>query len=198
MAHCDINLANGLIWPRMQRLLIYRLLVLYLFIMALLLLSLGIRSVQRLSMGIDYLSQGRELDQAFAAGAPNQQAGLKEYAELLRKQLEDNAARIRSVSEAMPPSIDTPLPALALIVNQCAKCSLRSLSFEQPSEEKPARLVFDLTAPVGVSQWSCRTAWLADPVLSFHFPEIRQRQQRLEEINGREFLITQYEAAGRD
>jgi hypothetical protein len=202
MLQCNINLTKGIIWPRKQRVLVYRLLLSYLFIMFVLLLFVSTRAVQQVVSGFHYFSQSRILDRQFAETQPGN-PGLYKVAEQLRTQLEQNAARIDSINGALPKTIHTPLPALVLMVNHSTRGSLHKLDFSQQTARNPVKLQFDLIAPLEASHKTDSAReftdlWGNDPQLSRHFPQIKQLQIRRSSIVSGPVLISQYEAVGKD
>jgi len=202
MPLCNINLAEGIIWSRWKRLLAYRALMAYLFVMALLLISMAGRAVLKVYDGAQYYRQSHKLQQQFAR-LHSGDTDLLKHAEDLKKQLERDAARIESINSALPPSIHTPLPALVLLANQPDKTMLHKFSFSQQTERDPVKLQFDLVTPVGSSHGSSSTKaflekWQNDPVLVQQFPEIKQLQVRRSELASGPVFITQYKAIGKD
>ncbi len=202
MLQCNINLAKGIIWPRKQRVLAYRLLLTYVFVMFLLLLFVSSRSVQQVISGIHYYSQSRKLDRQFTETHPGN-PGLHKVAEQLRTQLDHNTARIDSINGALPKKIHTPLPALVLLVNHSARGSLHKLDFSQQTVRSPVKLQFDLIAPLHAARKTDSAReftdlWVNDPQLSRHFPQIKQLQIRRSTVVSGPVLITQYEAVGKD
>lgn len=200
MLTCNINLAKGIIWSRKKRLLAYRLLLVYLFIMLLLLIAVSALSAQKVIGGLQYFNQSRDLDQAFARTRPGDPS-LHKYAEALKKQLEWNTARVESISEALPPVLHSPLPAFVLLANQSDKYSLHRLAFSQQTGQEPVRLSLDLITPqeqAAVSARAFQELWTRDPELSRQFPEIKQLQVRRVTLAEGPMQITQYEAADRD
>lgn len=198
MPHCDINLAKGVIWSRKQRLLAYRLLMLYLGVMILLLLAVSSRSVQQVFSGIQYFSKTRDIAKIFAQDHP-QQPNIHKHADELTSRLKRDSARIDSINSSLPPALHTPLPALVLLLNQSGKVSIQKMAFAQQTEEKPVKLLFDLITPQDQSAGrQLQDRWLNDPYLSVHFPEIKQLQVRRSTVGGEPVLITQYEAIGKE
>jgi len=202
MPRCNINLAEGIIWLRRKRLLAYRLLMLYLFVMAFLLLLMGELSIRKIRDGIWYYRQSCELQEAFTQRHPAA-ADILDHAKGLKKRLELDAARIESIDHALPPSILTPLPALVLLANQPDQTMLHKFSFSQETKKNPVRLRFDLITPVASRSGASSTAaflkkWKNDPVLVHQFPEIKQLQVRRAELASGPVFITQYEAPSKD
>jgi len=202
MPHCDINLAEGIIWPRWKRLLAYRLLLIYFFVMALLLLSMTGRIVQKIYNGVVCYRQSREFQLTFSKLHPAR-ANLINHAQGLKAQLDRDAARIESINDALPPSIHTPLPALVLLANQPDKNMLHKFEFSQQTKNDPVKLRFDLITPVHSTRGASSSAvflqkWKRDPHLTRQFPEIKQLQVRRAELAGGPVFITQYKALSKD
>jgi len=202
MLRYNINLAEGSIWPRWKRLLTYRLLIVYLFLMALLLLTAAARAAVNIRCGVRYYRKSREIQRQFALLHP-ENADLLEHARGLKEQLDRDAACVESIDSALPPSVHTPLPALVLLANQPNKGMLHKFSFSQQAKKDPVKVHFDLITPVGSSRNGSSSKafmeqWQKDPVLSHQFPEIRQIQVRRTELASGPVFITQYEAISKD
>jgi len=94
MPRCNINLAKGIIWPRWKRLLAYRALIVYFFVMALLLILMAARAVLKIYDGAQYYSQSRKLQQKFARLHPK------------GTDLLEHADELKVSSNRMPPALN--------------------------------------------------------------------------------------------
>ncbi len=196
MPRCNINLAEGIIWPRWKRLMAYRMILTYLLVMALLLLVVIGRAIQKIHAGAQYRQQSQQIQKDFTQLHPAS-SDLLDHAQCLKKQLEVNAARIESINDALSPSIYTPLPALILLANQPDKGLLHKFSFSQQTQKDSVKLSFDLVTPVSSVQNPAKfflKQWQDDLVLVQQFPEIKQLQVRCSELASGPVFITQYEA----
>jgi hypothetical protein len=202
MPHCNINLAKGIIWSRWKRRLAYRIIIIYLFTMTLLMVSMASRAVQKIHDGVQYYRQSRAMEQEFIQVHPNA-ADLLNYAEDLKKQIDQSAARIESIRETLPESLHSALPALVLLANHSDKSTLHKLAFSQQSPQEPMKLSFDLIVPEyiarnGSPSQSFVQEWQKDPLLAEHFSELKPVRSRRETLNGKPVFITQYEATNKD
>ncbi len=202
MPRCNINLAEGIIWRRWKRLMVYRAVLTYLVIMAFLLVAVMVRAAGKLGCGISFYRQNHTLQQTFAGQCP-ENPDLLDHAQDLKEQLDRDAARIASISEALPESVHSVLPALVLLANQPDKSMLHKLSFTQQSEKVPLKLSFDLTVPESAARNGSPSQafvkkWQRDPVLAEHFSELKPVRSRRETQNGEPVFITQYEAMDKD
>lgn len=202
MPRCNINLAEGIIWPRWKRLVAYRIVLTYLLIMAVVLAIVMLRAAENVSDGIGFYSQSRTVQKTFAKQFPGN-PDLLDHALGLKEQIDRNAARISSISEALPESVHSVLPALVLLANQSNKSVLHKLAFTQQSEKGPMKLSFDLVVPEATARNGSPSQafvqkWKSDPVLTEYFSELKPVRSRRETRNGKPVFITQYEAKGKD
>jgi len=202
MPRCDINLAKGIIWPRRIRLRVYRALLTYLLVMSVLLIVAIERSLRQVESGTAFYLKSRALQQTFAEQSP-ESPDLLDHARQLKEQLDKDAARIASISAALPDAVHSILPALVLLANQPDKDMLYKLAFKQQSDEGPMLLLFDLAVPesaarTGAPSQAFVKKWQEDPLLSENFPELKPVRSRRDTINSEPVFITQYEATDKD
>ncbi|MBI9020625.1 MAG: hypothetical protein JEZ10_05160 [Verrucomicrobia bacterium] len=202
MPLCDINLANGIIWPRQIRLRVYRALLTYLLVMSVLLVAVMERAARKVEAGTRFYFESRALQQTFAAQSP-ENPDLLNHARQLKEQLDKDAARIASISDALPGAVHSVLPALVLLANQPEQDMLYKLAFTQKSDKSPMLLSFDLAVPESVARTGSPSQvfvekWQEDPLLAKHFQELKPVRSRRETLGGIPVFITQYEATDKD
>ncbi len=202
MPRCNINLAEGIIWPRWKRLMAYRMILTYLLVMLIVLAITMLRAIGNVSGGIAFYSQSRTVQKTFAKQCPKN-PDLLDHALGLKEQLEQDTARIASISDALPDSVHSVLPALVLLANQSDRSVLHKLAFTQQSEKNPMKLSFDLivsesAARNGSPSQAFVLKWQQDPVLAEHFSELKPVRSRRETRSGKPVFITQYEATNKD
>jgi hypothetical protein len=202
MPRCNINLAEEIIWPRWKRLMAYRIILVYLLVMAVVLVAVMLRAVGKVSDGIAFYSESRAVQKTFAKQYPGT-PDLLDHAQKLKEQLDRNAARIAAIGEALPESVHSVLPALVLLANHSDKSTLQKLAFSQQSPKKPMMLSFDLVVPEsaarnGSPSQSFVLKWKKDPILTEHFSELKPVRSRRETLRGKPVYITQYKATNKD
>lgn len=202
MPRCNINLAEGIIWPRQLRLRVYRALLIYLTVMLVLLIAVTISAIREVKAGTAFYVQRRAVQKSFAEQSP-ENPNLLAHAQDLKEQLDRDTARIASLEETLPDSVHSVLPALVLLANQSDKNMLHKLAFTQKENSDPMKLIFDIaisesTARAGSPSQTFVQKWQEDPVLAEHFPGLKPVRSRRETLLNEPVFITQYEATDED